>query len=59
MRSPLYALCPRYEEVVSPCFPRSYAVTVAGDIDFSFPPLGCAHSIPGKNHEMMSILYAS
>src|SRR5207237_9982150 len=57
MRSPLHALCPRCEEVVNRCFPRSYAITVAGYIDFSFPPLGCAHSIPGKNHEMMAICF--
>src|SRR5205823_2186855 len=57
MRSPLHALCPRCEEVVNHCFPRSYAITVAGDIAFSFPPLGCAHSIPGKNHEMMAICF--
>ncbi|HMJ61562.1 MAG TPA: hypothetical protein VK493_07345, partial [Bryobacteraceae bacterium] len=49
MRSHLHALCPRRKEVVNSCFPRSYAVSVAGDIDFSFPPVGCAHSIPGKN----------
>jgi hypothetical protein len=55
MRSPLHALCLRGEEVVNNCFPRSYAVTVAGDVDFSFPPLGCAHSIPGKNSEAVPV----
>jgi hypothetical protein len=49
MRSHLHALCPRRKEVVNPAFPASYTLTGQGNIDFTFPPLGCAHSIPGKN----------
>jgi hypothetical protein len=49
MRSHLHALCPSRKEVVSSCFLGGYAVTAPRDIDSIFPPLGCAHSIPGKN----------
>jgi hypothetical protein len=55
MRSPLHALCLRGEEVVNRYFPVGYAVIPPGDIDFSFPPLGCAHSIPGKNSEAVPV----
>jgi len=55
MRSPLHALCLHVEEVVNPCFLAEYAVIAQGDIDFTFPPLGCAHSIPGKNSEAVPL----
>jgi len=55
MRSPLHALCLRGEEVVNRCFLAEYAVIAQGDIDFTFPPLGCAHSIPGKNSEAVPL----
>src|SRR4029077_15626559 len=56
MRSPLHALCLRREEVVNRCLLGDYAVTAPGDIDFTFPPLGCAHSIPGKNDDVVFVL---
>jgi hypothetical protein len=49
MVSPLHALCLRPDEVVNRYFPRDYAITAPKEIGSAFPPLGCAHSIPGKN----------